>query len=211
MAKYVDIGGELELVDLDVVADEVSADRSVLETIRREEMMFSSNEQINTRISLSEELVRYIRLISLVTSESEPTLKRGMIAYGKTYLYKHLYDNIKRMRECEILLVAENRFIRESVMSGIPCPVQFNERDNSGLRLASNVYGSLLFIADEMHLDRMYAVELAIWIALKDIFIQDNTVHNTLKSDKRFIENLRIYERLETSINDLCDDYEMFM
>lgn len=211
MSKYVEIGGELELVDLELVAVEIDAGRGVFETIKIEEARFSMQDQINTRIGLSIEIVRYIRIVSLLISESEPAIKRGMISYGKTYLYKNLYENVKRMRDCEILLVVKNRFVRESVMSGISCPVQFNNRENSGLRISSDVYGSLLFIADEMHLDRTYAVELAMWTALKKLFDENISVYNTLKSDRDFVDNLNIYNRLETTIKDLCCEYEKIM
>ena len=211
MAKYVEIGGDLELVDLDIVADDVYAGRGVLETIQREGVMFSSQEQMSTRIMLSEDVVMYIRLVSIMTSESEPAIKRGMISYGKTYLYKHLYGNVKRMRDYEILLVVKNRFVRESAMRLIPSPVKFNDRESSGLRLVKSTYGSLLYLADEMHLDRIYAVELAMWIAFKKLFEEDNLFHEMLKDDVDFIENLRIYDTLKNKINSLCNDYEKCM
>ena len=107
MAKYVEIGGGFDLVDIDSIVEDVDAGRSVLETIKNEGIMFSSQEQISTHVMLSDDAVMYIRLVGIITSEGEPSIKRGMISYGKTYLYKHLYDSVKRMRECEFLLVVK--------------------------------------------------------------------------------------------------------
>lgn len=211
MAKYVEIGGGFDLVDIDSIVEDVDAGRSVLETIKNEGIMFSSQEQISTHVMLSDDAVMYIRLVGIITSEGEPSIKRGMISYGKTYLYKHLYDSVKRMRECEFLLVVKNRFVRESAMRLIPSPVQFNDRESSSVRLVRSTYGSLLYIADEMHLDRIYAVELAIWIAFKKLFEEDDTFHEMLKDDNVFIKNLSVYGDLKNNIDSLCRDYEECM
>ena len=208
MAKYVEIGKEFDLVDIDSIVEDVDAGRSVLETIKREDVMFSMQEQIGTHVMLSDDVVMYIRLVSIMTSGSEPSIKRGMISYGKTYLYKHLYDSVKRMRDYEILLIVKNRFVRESAMRLIPSPVQFNDRESNSIRLVRSTYGSLLYLADEMHLDRIYAVELAIWIALKKLFEEDNMFNDMLKGDVEFIESLRVYDNLKGSIDSLCKDYE---
>jgi len=211
MAKYVEIGGGFDLVDIDSIVEDVDAGRSVLETIKNEGIMFSSQEQISTHVMLSDDAVMYIRLVGIITSEGEPSIKRGMISYGKTYLYKHLYESVKRMRECEFLLVVKNRFVRESAMRLIPSPVQFNDRESSSVRLVRSTYGSLLYIADEMHLDRIYAVELAIWIAFKKLFEEDDTFHEMLKDDNVFIKNLSVYGDLKNNIDSLCRDYEECM
>lgn len=202
-----DSGDNDELVCVGTVDNEIS----VLETIEKAERMFGMQEQINTHIYLSSDLVRYIRVVSLIVNESETVIVRGMVSYGKTKLYKCLYDDIKRMRGYEVALIVKNRFVRESVMEGIPSPVQFNKRERIGIRLVDGIYGALLHIADEMHLDRTYIAELAMWTSFKDLFEQDKTINEMLKGDNRFIDNLRIFDTLKTTINGLCDDYEGVM
>ena len=181
---------------------------SVLETIELEDRVFGARDQISTHISISTDLVKYIRAVSLITSQSEMMVIRGMMSYGKTYLYKHMHSTIETMREYEINLIVTNKFVREVITQGIPSPVRFNKRERVGIRLVSGVHGALLHIADEMHLDRTYVFELSIWTAFKKLFDQDNTIYEMFKDDIEFNESLRVYDRLETIINGRCADYE---
>lgn len=194
--------------DLEVVGVKEECIRSVLETIELEDRRFEMQEQISTHISISTDLVEYIRAVSLVISESEMVVIRGMISYGKTYLYSNIYDDVKKMRKYETKLIVRNKFVRKVISRGIPSPVQFNNRERIGIRLVSNIHGALLHISDEMHLDRKYIVELAIWVAFKNLFEEDDIINEMFEGDREFVDSLEIYGRLEKTINGLCDDYE---
>lgn len=198
-------------VDEELVRVGEECEKNVLDEIKREKRYFSSQTHINTRVRLSKEVVHYIRLVSVVTDEKEVDIKRGLIAYGKVYLYGHLYNDVKKMKEYERILVEKNRFIRDSVGGDIPSPIQFSDRVSVGIRISDEVYGALLNIADYMRLSRAYIIELAIWTSFKFLFIQDDTINGMLGADKKFINSLEIYDTLETYIKDLCNDYKDLM
>lgn len=196
---------ELEMIDVGKYG------KTVLETIEFEDRRFDLQEQISTHISMSNDIVEYIRAVSLVVSIDEVVIIRGMISYGKTYLYEHLYDTIVRMRGYERKLIIKNKFARKVISRGIPSPVVFNNKERVGIRLVSSIHGALLNFADEIHLDRKYIVELSMWIAFKSLFEENNDVNEMLKGDRGFIKNITIYKELELIIKERYDDYEQSM
>ena len=139
--------------------------------------------------------------------ENETSIIRGLITYGTSYLYHNIFDDIKQMRAYECKLIRTNKFVMKVISQGIPSPVKFDKRERLGIRLVKTTSGALFRIAEDMHLNKTYVVELAMWTALKELFKQDETVNETFGDDMEFVKSLGVYDDLKRIIRGKCDDY----
>ena len=196
-----------ELMEIIGELDDVYIEDDFVSSMRKAERVFSVKEQQPVTIYISKEMVEYVRVLALMLPENETSIIRGLITYGTSYLYHNIFDDIKQMRAYECKLIRTNKFVMKVISQGIPSPVKFDKRERLGIRLVKTTSGALFRIAEDMHLNKTYVVELAMWTALKELFKQDETVNETFGDDMEFVKSLGVYDDLKRIIRGKCDDY----